>query len=144
MARRSGERTIAIPAGLLAGGGKIGLCQIAIGGDAFNGNIIGDETTAIVGPDSQLRILGAENYRDQNSGDRISGFVRNGDQRSRGPQFEFFCCSACDCADCELVERDGQCLENGESRTVAVEIYLKNKHVADVMLYEDFPGHYVG
>src|SRR5690554_1983019 len=74
----------------------------------------------------------------------LSGFVRNGDQRSRGPQFEFFCCSACDCADCELVERDGQCLDNGESRTVAVEIYLKNKHVADVTLYEDFPGHYVG
>ena len=140
----SGEGTIAISGGLLAEGGKIGLRQIAIGSEALNGNIVGDETTAIVGPDSQLRILGAEDYVDQNSGDRISGFVRNGDQRSRGPQFEFFCCSACDCADCELVERDGQCLENGESRTVAVEIYLKDKHVADVTLYEDFPGHYVG
>lgn len=134
----SGRSMIGMPQGLLQTGGVIEVVQIAEG-TSSSGNIEGAPATATVGPAFGLEILGAESYTDQNTNQPIEGFVRNGEQRSRGPVFELSCCASCNCVGCEL-SNDDQCLVNGEPRTATIEI--DNEFI--VTLYEDYPGYFVG
>lgn len=136
-----GVSTIGVPQGLLQNGGVLEVVQIAQG-TASTGNIEGTPATATVGASFGLKAFGAESYTNQNTNQSVEGFVRNGEQRSRGPRFELSCCASCQCNDCELTNED-QCLVDGEPQTATLEID-DGSNIYTITLYEDFPGHYVG